>query len=119
MQYLYISLILAAIYIIFAIGQKNPDERTKRELEDSFIKTRLQCWYSEHIWECVEVLKGYPGPFGFPITVVVLQCKEERILISSYPNLPLGMKVKLRIRRQGEEATVSVGIIDRFMVPIY
>lgn len=119
MQHIHILLLLAALYISFAIGQRIPNEKTKRNLGLSLIKSHISKWHSGVEWECVRILTDFPGPFGFPIRVVVLKYKDEQILISSCPSMPIGTKVKLRPRRPDEKATISIGVVDEFMIPIY
>ena len=86
---LFIALMLIAS--VFMFGTKYPDKNTVKKIGDDAIIDNFFKWYVGSKWKCVNVLHNQPGPFGTPMTNIIVENQRlERIRLIGHEDIKVG-----------------------------
>ncbi len=126
----YHKLFIVAALIAFAwiLGRAKPFETVKSRLRRAGIRDQIESWYVKNYagsrnetWTCIDVsFEEYGGPFGFPVTIFVLEAGYQRIAICSEgQDIVVGSRVRFRMRTPAELKPGRLGgMLDCYLMPI-
>ena len=115
-----VTIIISIIVVLsaFVFGCKHPSWDVRNHIERQAIQRSVARWQGNLPWKCIKIIPDYPGIFGSPMSVAVMERNSERVLMASCGHLSVGDEVILRLRNEDEHSSVSFSMLDEYMVPV-